>query len=392
MGAIAGEEFPTYYHETTPTIKYSIQPDYKPDTFKTTMVKGSTEGVQEFREMVKEPILKTERATFFRSSVRTQVTIEGIDRPVIREIARVTGAMFRSKKGEAILKKPVVIVEAEALPDPKFQGKVKNPLTGSELFTIVEETGKQGTTPRAIPKMLSKTKEQLIPTITTQETISTPILKTSTPTIVKTRTPTITRTETPTITRTETPSITITRTPTETITKTPTKTITQAKTETITETITETPTPTPSGAPTPGTPPRRPPPETPTISPFLFRKKEKPDLGYKVEVRRGGVFEEIAVEPSAERAFFTGLGRVRTTARASFRITALEDTAPLSPSFGGLIPRREIYASQREPGVFVERREKRISTPGELRDITYKGIATLRARRSRKGFNIFGGF
>lgn len=133
-----------------------------------------------------------------------------------------------------------------------------------------------------------------------------------------------------------------------------------------------------------------PPPRKPPV--IFVRSKDAltPAESYKIEVRRGGVFKEFGTEPTIERAFFAGYARVKATAGASFRISTVTDSKPISSMFARLVSRKEIYASEKEPGVFIQKRERRIKTPGELGEITYKGIATLKARKASKRFNVFG--
>jgi len=49
-----------------------------------------------------------------------------------------------------------------------------------------------------------------------------------------------------------------------------------------------------------------------------------------------------------------------------------------------VLPSKTFYSSKKEPGVFIQRREARISSPGEKREITFKGIQMQRNK------NIFG--
>jgi len=81
------------------------------------------------------------------------------------------------------------------------------------------------------------------------------------------------------------------------------------------------------------------------------------------------------------------------TARASFKIvptgefTRIQKRARRTPAFQRF---QQIFRPGKEPGFFVERVQFRISTPGELREITQKGLAKLREQRGLKleGFNL----
>ncbi len=139
------------------------------------------------------------------------------------------------------------------------------------------------------------------------------------------------------------------------------------------------------GRPTPVRPPR-----TPRL--FDVRLEKEPmimDL-FSVEVRSKGKFRSIGKTSSLLGAFNLGDRRVDRTAEASFRIRNIE-TGQIEEDglFDLLLPRR-IRRSKKEPGVFIERREKRISTFGELQQITFKGIAAIRGRRKGRGGDMFG--
>ncbi len=138
-------------------------------------------------------------------------------------------------------------------------------------------------------------------------------------------------------------------------------------------------------------PPRIP---VPSITPPIFgiiRGKERmiEDL-FSVEVRREGKFTSIGKTSSLFSAFNLGDRRVDRTAAASFRIRNI-GTGEIEEDglFDLLLPSR-IRRSKKEPGVFIERREKRISTFGELQQITFKGIEATRGRRKGRGGDIFG--
>lgn len=141
----------------------------------------------------------------------------------------------------------------------------------------------------------------------------------------------------------------------------------------------------PGEATTPGPPP--PPPIPPVVPPpFKFSlpgSQARP--GFEVFIRKGGVFKKISKEPLIrEEAINFGAFRVEHTAAASFKIKPTGK--PATGSFRGLINVFDrFYKSTREEGeIFIEKPRYRISTPGELREITLKGILT------KKHKNIFG--
>ena len=76
-----------------------------------------------------------------------------------------------------------------------------------------------------------------------------------------------------------------------------------------------------------------------------------------------------------EEAFRKGQTKVENTAGASFKI--ISDNKPIkgfkSPKF---------YESKKETGVFIQKNKHRISTPGEKKDITFKGLQSLRLKKA----------
>jgi hypothetical protein len=106
---------------------------------------------------------------------------------------------------------------------------------------------------------------------------------------------------------------------------------------------------------------------------------------FEVQVRRGGVFGRSArTFLSLDKAFRTGKKVVGTTAAASFRIVDRK-SGKVVESIGKRLP-KQFRQSKRERGVFIERRKYRISSPGERREITQKGLFTIKVKK-----NIFGG-
>lgn len=104
--------------------------------------------------------------------------------------------------------------------------------------------------------------------------------------------------------------------------------------------------------------------------------------GFGVSVRRRGVFETVATGLTREEALFKGSSIVGTSAAASFKIF---ETGGFTTSTGGggLLNPRDFYEKQQ--GLFIEKRGRRIKSTGELREITYKGIS---ANRKLTGFKL----
>ena len=138
-------------------------------------------------------------------------------------------------------------------------------------------------------------------------------------------------------------------------------------------------------------PPEQPPGTPPTIKPLFFGGGMGRGL-FAVSVRKRGMFREIGRFRSPTTAFLRGRRAVETSASASFKVTSLqEDNTNLSNIAGQTLPRIKFYSSKREPGVFIQKRSFRISTPGEKREITYKGIQKVRLMHRKKGiFDSFG--
>ena len=102
-------------------------------------------------------------------------------------------------------------------------------------------------------------------------------------------------------------------------------------------------------------------------------------------VRRKGVFvraNPVALTKNQARAF--GAYDVRNTAAASFKVVSAGRKA--EGSFFGNTDLPEFYQSKKESGVFIQKATKRISTLGELRDITFKSTKT----GGKKRRSVFG--
>lgn len=104
-----------------------------------------------------------------------------------------------------------------------------------------------------------------------------------------------------------------------------------------------------------------------------FKRPKK----FQVQVREKGVFKDFKIAPDLKSAVEIGKQRVISDETASFRIRAGDRNVTgigfnLGPMF------RE---SKRERGVFVEKRQFRIDTPGEKKKITFKGLQLLKVKR-----------
>ena len=100
------------------------------------------------------------------------------------------------------------------------------------------------------------------------------------------------------------------------------------------------------------------------ISPRL-KQRQQPQIrtaGFGVQVRRGGKFRSIGSGLSLRQAFEIGTQRVRTTLGATFKIT--------SPSGKGVkgIPTPKGFR-KKKGGLFIEKKELRLSTTPEVKEI-----------------------
>ena len=110
-------------------------------------------------------------------------------------------------------------------------------------------------------------------------------------------------------------------------------------------------------------------------------------------VRKKGLFRQIAIARTPKLAFLKGRHALRSSASASFKIDPLDGPEDFSQIASNILPTREFRKSKIDRNVFVQRRSFRISSPGEKREITFKGIQVLKARGRKKGkgvLNIFG--
>lgn len=120
----------------------------------------------------------------------------------------------------------------------------------------------------------------------------------------------------------------------------------------------------------------------PIIPPVTWKnqredKKEK-DL-FTTSIRRKGKFKSIGTSTSKETAARLGISAVKESAAASFKVTSQREGI-----IKNIITNREFTSSKREPGVFIQKRSYRISSPGEKQEITRQGILSSKKNRRRK--------
>ena len=110
--------------------------------------------------------------------------------------------------------------------------------------------------------------------------------------------------------------------------------------------------------------------------------------GFVVKVRREGVFNPVGFFSTPEQAFRKGQRVVGETAGASFKVR--DRTGQVVDPWWNVISNR-FRPAKSERGVVVERRKYRISSPGEVREISAKGWMSQRTKRGnqRGGFNLF---
>jgi len=127
------------------------------------------------------------------------------------------------------------------------------------------------------------------------------------------------------------------------------------------------------------------PPETPPTYPKAIsnskgERKERKEQ-FKVEVRKKGVFKTIAITDTPQEAFRIGKFNVEQTASASLRVKPVGSSSKVSGVGKGILPFSKFRESTKEPDVFIQRRKFRIGTPGEKKEITYKGLQVLRQNK-----------
>ena len=99
--------------------------------------------------------------------------------------------------------------------------------------------------------------------------------------------------------------------------------------------------------------------------PTIKRKKTKPSAVFELQVRRRGEFRTVAKGLQFEEAVKRGGTITGTTAAASFRVKGSKAPVRALSLLGA-----RFRPSKRSPDVFVERRQFRISSPGEVAEIS----------------------
>jgi hypothetical protein len=141
-------------------------------------------------------------------------------------------------------------------------------------------------------------------------------------------------------------------------------------------------------------------PPTSTISEKKYNyPKEDNSLkqGYNVEVRRQGKWFRIGSKNyDQQSAYRYGIYYTKNTAGVSFRIVKGNMVRSLN-SFTGASTSEltsKYYINPKELGVYKQRSTYRISSPGELKEITYKGLATPRnnIKKTKVKLSKFGKF
>lgn len=146
-------------------------------------------------------------------------------------------------------------------------------------------------------------------------------------------------------------------------------------------------TPTP-GTPFPRTPPRRPPPEEPRLPRTRAPTDDSRPSSqrFSVEVRRRGRWERVAGGLDLQDAVKISEKAVLGSAAASFR---LQENGGKRARFGDVksfLKPGFFRASKREPGVIVQRRGKRLSSPGEKAEIRPRNLWRKQKGKSRSPF------
>jgi hypothetical protein len=106
------------------------------------------------------------------------------------------------------------------------------------------------------------------------------------------------------------------------------------------------------------------------------KKKKRRTEGFNVLVKSKGIFRQVNQKPlNKSDAINYGAYRVGTSASATFK---LEKTSGKPVSFNA--PKGNIQDFYTKKGSYIEKRGRRIKSLGELKEITYKGIAVNRAK------------
>jgi hypothetical protein len=111
---------------------------------------------------------------------------------------------------------------------------------------------------------------------------------------------------------------------------------------------------------------------SPVIKGFGFNMPKSGGGVFGVEVRRGGVFRQVGSGLSLKGAVGLGQSRVSGSAAATFRVTQGGAPIRIQAPIGG-----QFYSKGTS---VIEKNKYRITSPGELSEITFKGIRTQRGK------------
>lgn len=103
---------------------------------------------------------------------------------------------------------------------------------------------------------------------------------------------------------------------------------------------------------------------------------------YKVLVRSKGQFKTIGITSTIQEGVKLGSARVLGTASASFKLQPINQG--MKENIKPFINQRIFYESKKEAGVFIQKRGLRISSVGEKKEITFKGIAQSKFKSASK--------
>ena len=129
-----------------------------------------------------------------------------------------------------------------------------------------------------------------------------------------------------------------------------------------------------------------PPPPPPPIDFKLPSFSKSSRSGFVVSVRKRGKFETVASNVGLKSAYKLAKLKVGNTASASFKLTPLNSRA--RSQLSGFSPNKDFYKSKTEDFTFIERRSRRIKSSGELREITFKGIATQKKKKKKNFWGL----
>lgn len=367
-----------------PDIRYSLQPIYQPNTkyYNTITTK---QGVIPVSEYIQKPQLFTQRRNYFTSESSYTYTQSGI-KPIKGLVKAVEGL---DKSGKVYLTSSKVGIPTQEPTVTPIKQQVQAPLSGETTVKILEKSPDTLTTP-VIFQTAEPTKQvSVLKSIVTPAKKSIVLRKSklSQESLPESITDVEVRplSEITTKPRTKTTVRSLTKVSPEIKTATATKTATTTKTVTQTRALTKTPAASvPNLQPSPSTI------RTPTVIGIGSSKLLGGSKEFTVSVRRKGVFREIGKFSNPVEAFAKGKAAVLSTAAASFKVEQGKEKISPSAVVGRILPRNIFRRSKREANVFVQRRERRISSPGEKREITARGIfATRQSRRKSNLFNIF---